>query len=98
MEGKKQSIQITIADKTYPFSIVPEDEEVIRLAVKRISERLDSYKKKFSINDNQDALAVTVLQFVVQLIKEKKSDNSSLLLSEIQSLDNQLGEYIESNF
>lgn len=97
MEGELHKIQITIADKNYPFSVNPDDEEVMRLAVKMISDRLGTYKNKYSISDNQDALAITVLQFVVQLIKERRNDQSGPVIQEIQFLNNQLDEYIKNN-
>lgn len=97
MEEELHKIHIMIADRSYPFSVSPDDEEVMRLAVKKISERLDTYKNKYSISDNQDALAITVLQFVVQLIKERRSDQSGAIVKEIQFLNNQLDEYIKNN-
>lgn len=97
MEGELQKIHITIADRSYPFSIDLKDEEIMRLAAKKISERLDNYKSRYSITDNQDALAITVLQFVVQLLREKKNDVSGSVLKEIQFLDNQLDEYLKNN-
>ncbi len=97
MEENKQSIKVTIADRLYPFSINPMDEEEVRLAVKMINERLENSKKRFQIQDNQDALAITAFQFVVQLIREKRQDNSGTILSEISTLDAQLKEYIDNN-
>ncbi len=97
MDKVLQKINITIADRSYPFSIDPDDEEVMRVAVKKISERLDSYKSRYSITDNQDALAITILQFVVQMVKERKTDVSGSVIKEIQFLDNQLDDYIKNN-
>ncbi len=97
MEENKQSIKVNIADRQYPFSISPMDEEEVRMAVKMINERLENSKKRFQIQDNQDALAITAFQFVVQLLREKRNDNSGIILSEISTLDAQLKEYIDNN-
>lgn len=97
MEETKQSIKVNIADRQYPFSIYPMDEEEVRMAVKMINERLENSKKRFQIQDNQDALAITAFQFVVQLLREKRNDNSGIILSEISTLDAQLKEYIDNN-
>lgn len=94
---EKHRIQITIADRSYPFSVAPDQEEIMRLAVKRISERMDNYKKKFALRDNQDALAITALMFVAQMIKEKRTDTSGSLVKELQYLSDQLDEYFENN-
>ncbi len=97
MEKAKQSIQVNIAGRNYPFTINPEEEEeVIRLAVKRISERVDTFTRKYAIKDAQDALAIIGFQFVVQLINEERKNKVGAIVDDLHSLDDQLDEYLKS--
>ena len=72
-----QSIQISIADRYYPLKIALQDEEKIRAAVKIINEKVDLYRKRFTSRDIQDALSITLLQFVIRLIEAEQREESS---------------------
>lgn len=93
---ERQQIKIGIADRTYPFTISPSDEEKIRRAGKMINDRLDFFKKRYNC-DNQDALSMSVIQFVTKLIEVEQNQDMGGLLNELRLLDNQLEEYINSN-
>ena len=95
--NEQQSIQIIIADRAYQFKIAPNEEERVRLAVKMINERVERYKGLYAKCDNQNALAMTVLQFVIKLMETEESKDASKILEEMKSLDNQLEEYIQKN-
>ncbi len=92
-----QSIQISIADRYYPLKIALQDEEKIRAAVKIINEKVDLYRKRFTSRDIQDALSITLLQFVIRLIEAEQREESSHIVEEIQNISNLLDEYISVN-
>ncbi|MDX9781933.1 MAG: cell division protein ZapA [Bacteroidales bacterium] len=92
-----QSIQISIADRYYPLKIALQDEEKIRAAVKIINEKVDLYRKRFTSRDIQDALSITLLQFVIRLIEAEQKEESSHIVEEIQNISNLLDEYISVN-
>ena len=94
---EQQQIKIGIADRVYPFKINPSDEEKIRLAVKMINERVAYYKQKYANRDSQDALSMSLLQFVMKWIKVEQDQDLNGLLNELKLLDNQLEEYINNN-
>lgn len=94
---EQQSIQVIIADRAYQFKIEPTEEERVRLAVKMINERVERYKGLYAKCDNQNALAMTVLQFVIKLMEIEDNKDASKVIEEIKSLDNQLEEYIHRN-
>lgn len=93
----KLLINVTIADRMYHYSVEPELEELLRNSVKDISSRLTVLKSRYSLKDNQDALAILLLQYVTQLLKIRKEDLPGVILREIEHLDKQLDEYISAN-
>ncbi|MFY9116044.1 MAG: cell division protein ZapA [Bacteroidales bacterium] len=95
MSDNKLSIKISIADRYYPLRIEREDEEMVRAAAQRINQRIEKFNVKYSGQDNQDALAMASLQFVMSLLNYEKADDMHQLTTEIASLNNFLGEYLE---
>ncbi|OJV18235.1 MAG: hypothetical protein BGO30_04620 [Bacteroidetes bacterium 41-46] len=95
--NEQQSIQICIADRYYPLKISLQDEEKIRTAVKIINEKVDLYRKRYTNRDIQDALSITLLQFVIRLIEAEQREESSHIVDEIQNISNLLDEYISVN-
>ena len=71
----KLSITLNIANRVYPMKINRDDEENIRKSVKKIEERIKFYEKNYAINDNQDLLAMCLIEVATKL--ESVSDNSS---------------------
>ena len=96
MEQEKQRIKITIADRQYPLTIHPSEEENMRIAVGRIRALVDSYKTKFRDRDIQDALSMSLLQFAVKSVKLEQNKEFDNLVEDLKALDRQLDEYIAS--
>ncbi|MEM6525884.1 MAG: cell division protein ZapA [Bacteroidota bacterium] len=84
------SIKIKIADREYPMKVKPEDEERVRMAGKKINERLKSYRDQFGINDNQDLLAMVAFDSLVDkmAMEEKQFDaDDSVLIEKVEHLN-----------
>ena len=94
MEEEKQRIKITIAERQYPLTIHPSEEESMRIAVGKIREMVEFYKSKFKDRDVQDALSMSVLQFAVKLVKMEQNKELDNLVEDLKTLDRQLGDYI----
>lgn len=97
MAEDRVQISVTIADRRYQYIVNPDDEKYLRDSVRRIADTLSELKTKYSFNDNQDALANALLQYVTRLVKMKYDDESGAIIREIEFLDNQLDEYIKTN-
>lgn len=98
MDENRHRITINIAGKDQRFSnISPEEEEFMRMAAKMISSKVEDYKKKFDKLSDQDALSVTSLIFVTQLIKERRNNEAGDFEQRIAELNNTLDEYIKTN-
>lgn len=64
-------IKISIADRVYPLTIMPEQEEGLRKAAKTIDQLIKQFEKSYAVRDKQDVLAMCALQFASQV--EQKS-------------------------
>jgi len=91
------SINVTIADRRYPMRIKRNEEEKIRKAVKIINERILQYQQRYSGKDNQDCLAMSALQFVIQIMDTMEQSDSSPIVKQIEEINDQLAGYLDNN-
>lgn len=96
---EKQSIQVTIADRTYPLSIIPSQEEEIRLAIKAINDMLERYRSSHSNSgaDTQDNLSMVLLHFALKLQELDKRESSTEVIGDIRRLEIELENYISEH-
>ncbi|SRR6056297_3119917 len=95
---EKLSIRVNVADRYYPLKIDRNDEEKIRKAAKLINEKVLQYKQRYSDKDVQDFLAMAALQYVIQVIENDSTADTSSVLEEIQELDNQLEDFLKREY
>jgi cell division protein ZapA (FtsZ GTPase activity inhibitor) len=95
---EKLSIRVNVADRYYPLKIDRSDEEKIRKAAKLINEKVLQYKQRYSDKDVQDFLAMAALQYVIQVIENDNTADTSSVLEEIQELDNQLEDFLKREY
>jgi cell division protein ZapA (FtsZ GTPase activity inhibitor) len=69
-------IKLSIADRIYPLTIKPSQEEGLRLATKKIEEMIKRFEKSYAVRDKQDVLAMCALQFAAQ-VEQKEIDKES---------------------
>lgn len=72
---ERMKIKISIADRIYPMTIRPEQEEGLRKAAKKIEEAIRSFEQNYAVRDKQDVLAMCALQFAGKT-EHNKVDNS----------------------
>jgi len=72
-------IKVTIGDRVYPLTIRDENEEEgIRLAVKKINEMVKKFEQNYEVRDKQDVLAMCALQFASEKeVKNVQEDEDS---------------------
>lgn len=68
-------IKLSIADRVYPLTINPDQEEGLRKATKKIEEMIKRFEKSYAVRDKQDVLAMSALQFATQ-VEQKKIDTN----------------------
>ena len=89
--SNQQKIKLSIADRVYPLTINPEQEEGLRKATKKIEEMIKKFEKSYAVRDKQDVLAMCALQFASQteqetIDKENLSEEVELKLNTLDQL------------
>lgn len=63
----QKNIKIKIGDRVYPLTISESEEDGVISSVKKIEENILKLKKQYNINDSQDLLAMTCLEFATKI-------------------------------
>lgn len=73
---EKLKIKISIADRVYPLTVDPSQEEGLRSASKKIDAMIRQFEENYAVRDKQDVLAMCALQFAAQ-VEQKQIDKST---------------------
>ncbi|CAI8166224.1 MAG: cell division protein ZapA [Parvicellaceae bacterium] len=84
------SIKVVIGGRTYPLTINREDEEKIRKSVSEIENNIKNLKENYAVNDMQDLLAMTALEYANDSVTKNNSVEIEKLSKEIINLRNEL--------
>ncbi len=94
---EKLKIKLSIADRVYPLTIDPKQEEGLRKAAKSIDLLAKKFEQNYAVRDKQDVLAMCALQFASKIeqsgINESESTKEAKerLISLDQWIHSQLG-------
>lgn len=94
----KLKIKISIADRVYPLTIQPSQEEGLRKAAKKIEAMIKQFEQNYAVRDKQDVLAMCALQFAAQT-EQKNIDKSSEMIEaeeKLRSLNDLLQQHLTS--
>ncbi|MAH82088.1 MAG: cell division protein ZapA [Flavobacteriaceae bacterium] len=80
-------IKITIADRVYPLSINPEQEESLRNAAKNVGLMIKQLEQSYAVRDKQDVLAMCALQYSTKLENISKENNKGLNIDKEKILE-----------
>ncbi len=80
--SEKLKIKVTIADRVYPMTVLPEQEEGLRKAAKQIEAMIKQFEQNYAVRDKQDVLAMCALQFAAQTEQKTINNESHVLLAE----------------
>jgi cell division protein ZapA len=89
-------IKLSIADRVYPLTIDPEQEEGLRKATKNIEEMIKRFEKSYAVRDKQDVLAMCALQFATQ-VEQKGIDtinDQEHIEEKLKALNNLLQDHL----
>lgn len=98
MMEDKLKIKISIADRVYPLTIQPSQEEGLRKAAKKIEAMIKQFEQSYAVRDKQDVLAMCALQFAAQT-EQKNIDKSSEMIEaeeKLRSLNDLLQQHLTS--
>jgi cell division protein ZapA len=88
----KLKIKISIADRVYPLTVTPEQEEGLRAASKKIDAMIKQFEESYAVRDKQDVLAMCALQFAAQT-EQKGLDRSAEIdeaMAKLKLMDDKL--------
>lgn len=80
--SEKLKIKLSIANRVYPLTIDPKQEEGLRKAAQKIDAMIKQFEQSYSVRDKQDVLAMCALQFASQ--SEQKVIDKDNLSDEVQ--------------
>ncbi len=75
MDKDLLNIKLTVADRLYPLSIDPSEEESFRLAAKKINEMIQTFERHYDLRDKQDAIAMCAIVLARQASQEKLNED-----------------------
>ena len=75
-------IKLSIADRVYPLTIHPDQEEGLRKAAKKIEGMIKQFELNYAVRDKQDVLAMCALQFAAQTEQNNINSKNEVLLAE----------------
>jgi cell division protein ZapA (FtsZ GTPase activity inhibitor) len=88
-------IKLSIANRVYPLTINPSQEEGLRKATKKIEAMIGQFEQNYSVRDKQDVLAMCALQFAAQV--EQKSIDKEYVNEEVQEKLEALNELLSEH-
>ena len=94
---EKLKIKISIADRVYPLTIDPSQEEGLRTASKKIDKMIKQFEENYAVRDKQDVLAMCALQFASQT-EQKQIDNAidgEATIERIKKINAILDQYLD---
>lgn len=77
--SNKLKIKLSVANRVYPLTISPSQEEGLRLAAQQINNLIKKFEQNYSVQDKQDALAMCALQ-IASSKKQESLDEKNILL------------------
>lgn len=93
--SEKLKIKLSIADRVYPLTIDPNQEEGLRKAAKNIEAMIKQFEQSYSVRDKQDVLAMCALQFASQI--EQKTINKDIANDYIEEKLNGLNKLLQAH-
>ena len=75
MDKDLLNIKLMVADRLYPLSIDPSEEESFRLAAKKINEMIQTFERHYDLRDEQDAIAMCAIVLARQASQEKLNED-----------------------
>ena len=94
---EKLKIKISIADRVYPLTVDPSQEEGLRTASKKIDKMIKQFEENYAVRDKQDVLAMCALQFASQTEQKQidKAIDGEATIERIKKINAILDQYLD---
>lgn len=89
----KLKIKLSIADRVYPLTIDPSQEEGLRKAAKNIEQLAKKFEQNYAVRDKQDVLAMCALQFASKIEQKgiEQDEGVTESVNRLKALDQLVG-------
>jgi len=74
--SEKLKIKLSIANRVYPLTIHPSQEEGLRKAAQEINKMIKEFEENYSVRDKQDVLAMCALQIASKKTQKTIDENN----------------------
>lgn|SRR5690606_11227225 len=93
---EKLKIKISVADRVYPLTVDPAQEEGLRSASKKIDAMIRQFEENYAVRDKQDVLAMCALQFAAQAEQRQidKSVDVEIALDRLRAMNDKVDELL----
>lgn len=78
---------VVIANRTYPLKIYKNDEEKILSIVRTVNHKIEQLKAVYDAKDNQDFLAMCILQIYAQQAGSQNTPPDNALEPQIEAIE-----------
>lgn len=87
--SEKLKIKLSIADRVYPLTIDPSQEEGLRKAAKHIEQLAKKFEQNYAVRDKQDVLAMCALQFASKIEQGgiERTEDTQQVTQRLKALD-----------
>lgn len=87
--SEKLKIKLSIADRMYPLTIDPIQEEGLRKAARAIDDLVKKFEQNYAVRDKQDVLAMCALQFASKIEQQdlENSESQQKALERLRALE-----------
>ena len=93
--AEQLKIKLSVANRVYPLTIAPSQEEGLRKAAKKIEAMISQFEQNYSVRDKQDVLAMCALQFASQV--EQKTIDKAEVSEEVEAKLNALNQLLHDH-
>ena len=91
----KLKIKLSVANRIYPLTINPSQEEGLRLASNQINSLIKKFEQNNSVRDKQDALAMCALQIASS--KKQSSLSEEAFINDIEERLSRMVNILDEN-
>ncbi len=95
--AEQLKIKLSIANRVYPLTITPDQEEGLRKAAKKIEAMISQFEQNYSVRDKQDVLAMSALQFAskLEILSLDKNDTKKEEIEKLNELTNLVSSHLK---
>jgi cell division protein ZapA len=89
--GQDVSINIKICNRNYKLKVAAENEQTVRKSINTISENIEKFHQNFPGRDDQDYMAMTLIDFITSAQNTgRQSDEENTLIKKLEQINHLL--------